>query len=54
MTEILSVAYDPFFTNFNPLQKRDQLSESAYRNAFGSLIGYIDEALAIKEGLKRQ
>lgn len=52
-TEILSVAYDPVFANFDPLRKRDQLSESVYQNAFGGLIAYVDEALAIKEGTQR-
>jgi hypothetical protein len=48
-TEILSVMYDGIFANFDPLRKRDQLSETAYRNAFGSLIAYVDDALAISE-----
>ncbi|WP_341988253.1 AAA family ATPase [Azorhizobium sp. AG788] len=52
-TEILSVAYDAIFANFDPLRKRDQLSESAYQNAFGKLIAYVDAALAIKEGTQR-
>jgi hypothetical protein len=49
-TEILSVMYDSLFAGFDPLRKRDQLSETAYRNAFGSLIAYVDDALAISEG----
>jgi hypothetical protein len=48
--EILSVRYDGLFVGFDPLRKRDQLSEAAYRNAFGDLIFYVDEALAIWEG----
>lgn len=52
-TEILSVAYDTIFVNFDPLRKRDQISESAYQNAFGKLIAYVDEALAIKQGTQR-
>jgi len=53
MTEILSVAYDPLFANFDPLRKRDQISQLAYQNAFGGLIAYIDEALATTEGARR-
>lgn len=52
-TEILSIAYDSVFASFDPLQKRDQLSESVYQNTFGDLIAYVDEALAAREGTQR-
>ena len=52
-TEILSVAFDAIFVNFDPLRKKDQLAESAYQNAFGGLIAYVDEALATRKGTQR-
>ena len=53
-TEVLSVNYDSAFANFDPLQKRDQLSEPAYQNAFGNILAYVDQALSNSEGSLRQ
>lgn len=43
---VLGVLFDPAFANFDPLRKRDQLSEAAYQKAFGGLLEYVDQALA--------
>ena len=51
--DVLAVLFDPVFVGFDPLRKRDQLSEVAYQKAFGGLLEYVDQALARKrEGLR--
>lgn len=41
----LAVLYDENYRGFAPTERRDQLSESVYKNTFGSLIEYIQSTI---------
>lgn len=42
----LTILYDERYRLFEPLQRRDLLTETIYKTSYGSLLAYIDEALA--------
>lgn len=53
MTESLrdpvAVLYDGRFQHFDPLRRRDQVSETIYRTTFGDLLDRVDEVLKLAE-----
>jgi MinD-like ATPase involved in chromosome partitioning or flagellar assembly len=49
LPEALAVLYDAQFQRFDPLRRRDLLSDSVYRTTFGDLLNRFDEILKSAE-----
>ncbi len=49
LPEPLAVLYDAQFQRFDPLRRRDLLSDSVYRTTFGDLLNRVDEILKFAE-----
>lgn len=45
----LAVLYDAQFHGFDPIRRRDLLSESIYRTTFGDILEWIDAAMKVAE-----
>jgi MinD-like ATPase involved in chromosome partitioning or flagellar assembly len=50
LPEPIAVLYDAQFQRFDPLRRRDLLSDSVYRTTFGDLLNRVDEILKSAEG----
>ena len=49
ISEPLAVLYDAQFQRFDPLRRRDLLSDSVYRTTFGNLLNRVNEIITPTE-----